>query len=171
MKKILIFLENDYEDLELWFPKIRLEEAGHQVIVAAPVADKVYEGKNGYPCKAEKSFDSIDSKNFDALLIPGGYAPDKLRRHKKVLDITSEMNKAGKIIAFICHAGWVPISAKILKGRKATSVSAIKDDMENAGVIWSDEALVIDGNLISSRSPADLYLFGKAIVDALSKKK
>ena len=111
--------------------------------------------------------DQIDARDFDGLVIPGGFAPDQLRRYEKVLTITREIYQAGKPVAFICHAGWVPISAKILKGKRATSVRAIKDDMENAGVIWEDAAVVVDGNLISSRTPADLPDFCKALIAAL----
>jgi protease I len=165
MKSILVFLEENYEDLELWYPKIRLEEAGHKVVIAAPISGHIYIGKHGYPCKSERALDQIEGKEFDGLVIPGGFSPDKLRRIPKVLKLTHELDQAGKLIAFICHGGWVPISAKILKNRKATSTIAIKDDMENAGTIWSDQALVIDRNLISSRTPSDLPLFGKALVD------
>ncbi|NGX47240.1 MAG: General stress protein 18 [Chlamydiae bacterium] len=164
MKKIVILVENIYEDLELWYPKVRLEEAGHQVTVAGPERGKTYFGKHGYPCKCDIPFEEAKSKDFDALVIPGGFSPDRLRRRKEVLSLTTEMDQEGKPIAFICHAGWVVISAKILKGRKATSVRAIKDDMENAGAIWLDEPCVVDGNLISSRTPADLPQFMQALL-------
>jgi protease I len=111
----------------------------------------------------------VAAGDFDALVIPGGYAPDKLRRSAEVLDLVRSFDDAGKPIAFICHAGWVPISAKILKGRRATSVAAIRDDMENAGVDWVDEATVVDGNLISARTPADLGPWMKALLAALDK--
>src|SRR5262245_34158560 len=136
MAKVLMFVENDYEDLELWYPKIRIEETGHEVLIAGPKEGTIYHGKHGYPCKSDLSIDEVESRDFSALVIPGGFSPDKLRRIEKVLMTTSKMNDEGKVIAFICHAGWVMISAKILKGRKATSVRAIKDDMENAGAIW-----------------------------------
>ncbi|NGX26339.1 MAG: General stress protein 18 [Chlamydiae bacterium] len=164
MKKIVVLVENIYEDLELWYPKVRLEEAGHQVTVAGPERGKTYFGKHGYPCKCDIPFEEAKSKDFDALVIPGGFSPDRLRRRKEVLSLTAEMDQEGKPIAFICHAGWVVISAKILKGRKATSVRAIKDDMENAGAIWLDEPCVVDGNLISSRTPADLPQFMQALL-------
>jgi protease I len=169
MKRIVIFVEDLYEDLELWYPKMRLEEEGHKVMVAGPTAGgRIYNGKHGYPCKADVSIDQIESKAFDAMMIPGGFAPDKLRRIKKLLDLTAEFHAQGKLIAFICHGGWVPISAKILKGKKATSFIAIKDDMENAGCIWSDEAVVVDKNLISSRTPVDLPFFSKAMIAFLN---
>jgi len=169
MKSILIFVHELYEDLELWYPKIRLEEAGFTTVVAAPEAKKIYKGKHGYPCQSDTSLDQVHAKDFLGLLIPGGFAPDKLRRDAKVLSLTKEFHHANKLVAFICHAGWVAISAKILKGKKATGTVAIKDDLENAGAIWKDEALVIDGNLISSRTPADLHLFAKAMVDFLHR--
>ncbi len=165
MKSLLVFVHNLYEDLELWYPKIRMEEAGWKTVVAGPEAGKIYEGKHSYPCKADISFKDVQVKDYAGLLIPGGYCPDYLRIDPKVLSITKQFHDEKKMIAFICHAGWVPISAKILKGRTATSYKAIKDDMENAGVHWKDEPVVIDGNLISSRFPADLHVFAKAMAD------
>jgi len=165
-KRILFFAGPLYEDLELWYPKIRLEEEGAATTVAG-LGDKTYQGKRGYPVTVDTNVDAVDHRQFHALVIPGGFAPDQMRRHDKVLEITREMHRAGKPVAFICHAGWVPISAKILKGKRATSVRAIKDDMENAGVVWEDAAVVVDGNLISSRTPADLPQFCKAIIAAL----
>jgi protease I len=168
MKKMIAFVEEFYEDLELWYPKIRLEESGCQVVVAGPVAGHIYNGKHGYPCKAEMSFKEALSVSNSGILIPGGYAPDRMRRSSEALQIVRQTFEEGKIIAFICHAGWVPISAKILKGKKVTSFIAIKDDLENAGAIWIDQAVVVDGNLISSRSPADLSVFTKTIVEHLN---
>jgi protease I len=167
MHKIIVFVEELYEDLELWYPKIRLQEAGHTVLVAGPVAGQVYNGVHGYPCKADLSFKEVIPSDVSGLVIPGGYAPDRLRRSAEVLKIVREIHEKGKPIAFICHAGWVPISAKILKGKKATSFLAIKDDMENAGVTWVDEPVVVDQNIISSRTPVDLPFFAKAILEKL----
>ncbi len=167
MKTIILFVEDKYEDLELWYPKIRLEEAGHRVFVAGPVAGHIYTGKHGYPCKADLSFKDAAAKSFDAVVIPGGFAPDRLRRSPEVLHVVKDTFSKGKPVAFICHGGWVPISAKILKGKKVTGTIAIKDDLENAGAIWQDMPVVVDGNLISSRTPLDLAVFAKAIVDQL----
>ena len=165
-KRILTFVGDSYEDLELWYPKIRLEEEGAATTVAG-MGERIYPGKRGYPVTVDTNVDQVSASDFDGLVIPGGFAPDQLRRSDKVLQLTREIYQAGKPVAFICHAGWVPISAKILKGKRATSVRAIKDDMENAGVIWEDSAVVVDGNLISSRTPADLPQFCKALIAAL----
>ena len=165
-KRVLFFAGPLYEDLELWYPKIRLEEEGAATTVAG-LGDKSYQGKRGYPLTVDTSVDAVSASQFDGLVIPGGFAPDQLRRYDKVLQLTREIFQAGKPIAFICHAGWVPISAKILRGKRATSVGAIKDDMENAGVLWEDAPVVVDDNLISSRTPADLPQFCKALIAAL----
>jgi protease I len=167
VKKILALVDDIYEDLELWYPKIRLEEEGWTVTVAGPEANRTYKGKHGYPCPVVTDLADVEADEYDALLVPGGFAPDKLRRDPNVLHLVRAFHEQGKVIAFICHAGWILISAGILKGRTATSTVGIKDDMINAGAEWLNEALVIDGNLISARTPADLAVFGKAIVDAL----
>lgn len=167
MRSVLFFVHDLYEDLELWYPKLRLEEAGFQTTVAGPEQGKTFLGKYGYPCKSEKSYETLDPAPFAGLVIPGGYAPDKLRRSPHVLQIVQKMDQAKKPIAFICHAGWVPISAKILKGRRVTCVSAIRDDIENAGALYLDEPVVVDGHLVSSRTPADLPLFCKAFLKVL----
>lgn len=166
-KKIVIFVDDIYEDKEFWYPNIRLREAGAEVVVAGPEAGKTYTGKHGLPAEADVSFDSLANASADALVIPGGYCPDRIRRHKAALNFVRTMNEAGKAIAFICHAGWVPISAGIVKGRKLTSFFAIKDDLVNAGADWTDQEVVIDGNLITSRDPDDLPAFCKAIIEKL----
>jgi len=167
-KTILFFAGPLYEDLELWYPKIRLEEEGAATVVAG-TGEKSYQGKRGYPLNVDTSVDEIEAAQFDGLVIPGGYAPDIMRRSQKLLQLTREIYQAGKPVAFICHAGWVPISAGIVKGKRGTSVGAIKDDLVNAGMLWEDSAVVVDGNLISSRTPADLPQFCKALIAALEK--
>jgi len=169
VKKILIFVADEYEDLELQYPKYRMLEAGFTVKIAGLKENEIYKGKHTYPCKSDISFDSVKVHDFDALIIPGGYAPDRLRRIPKVLEITKQFHEQQKLIAFICHAGWVPISAKIIKGIKCTSFSAIKDDMINAGVYWVDEAVVVDKHFVTSRSPEDLPQFCPAIIDYLNR--
>ncbi|MFZ5623643.1 MAG: type 1 glutamine amidotransferase domain-containing protein [Gemmatimonadota bacterium] len=166
-KTVLFFCAPLYEDLELWYPKIRLEEEGARTIVAG-VGEKTCHGKRGYPCTVDMHVDEVSIPAMDALVIPGGYAPDILRRYPRVLAITREIHEAGKPVAFICHAGWVPISAGIVRGKRGTSVGAIKDDLINAGMLWEDSPVVVDGNLISSRTPADLPAFCKALIRALS---
>lgn len=167
MKKIVIFVEEVYEDMELWYPKIRLEEAGFHISVAGPVAGQIYKGKHGYPCRADISFKEALEKKWDGAIIPGGFAPDRIRRSLEVLKIIQTLHEAKKLVAFICHGGWVAISAKILKGKKATGTIAIKDDLENSGAIWADQPVVVDGHLVSSRTPADLAEFLKAILKVI----
>lgn len=170
MKRILAFVDDIYEDLELWQPKLRLEEEGWRVTVAGPAAGVLYKGKHGYPCTSDAAIADVNAADFDALLVPGGFMPDKLRRDPKVLQLVRDFDAAKKPIAFICHAGWILISANILRGRRATSTVGIKDDMANAGAIWTDEALVVDGHLISSRTPKDLPVFSKAFVEAIKAR-
>lgn len=166
--KVAALVHEIFEDLELMYPVIRMQEGGIQVVIAGEDTGVTYRGKHGYPCKSEAAFRDLDATAFDGVLIPGGFAPDKFRRIPEVLRFVQEMDKAQKMIAFICHGGWVPISAKIVKGKKMTGTTAIKDDLENAGAIWQDKPLVIDGHLISSRTPKDLPIFGKAIVERLT---
>ncbi len=168
-KTILFFAGPLYEDLELWYPKIRLEEEGARTVVAG-TGEPTYQGKRGYPLTVDTSVDEIEATSFDGLVIPGGYAPDIMRRSAKLLQLTREIHDAGKPVAFICHAGWVPISAGIVRGRRGTSVGAIKDDLVNAGMLWEDSPVVVDGNLISSRTPADLPQFMRALIRALSDR-
>jgi len=168
-KTLLTFVDDIYEDLELWYPKLRLEEAGFGMRIAGPEL-KTYAGKHGYPAKADTLISEMNSRDFIGLLVPGGFMPDKLRRDPKVLSLTREFFEQGKLVAFICHGGWIPISAKILKGKHVTGSRGIKDDLENACGIWVDEPVVIDGNLISSRTPRDLAPFAKAMVDFLYKE-
>ena len=168
-RKVLLFAADDFEDMELLYPLYRLIEEDVAVTVAG-LDDHPVTGKKGHgPVPVDTTADQVAEADFDALVIPGGYAPDKLRRSEAVLGLVRDFDTAGKPVAFICHAGWVPISAKILKGRRATSVGAIRDDMVNAGVDWVDEAAVVDGNLISARTPADLGPWMKALLAALEK--
>ena len=166
---VLFFAAPLYEDLELWYPKIRLEEEGATTVVAG-LGEKTYQGKKGYPLTVDANVEDVSAADFDGLVIPGGYAPDIMRRNRRLLEITKEIHDAGKPVAFICHAGWVPISAGIVRGRRGTSVGAIRDDLVNAGMEWEDSAVVVDGNLISSRTPADLPDFMRALIAALEER-
>lgn len=169
-KKILGLIHHDFEDLELWYPVLRLQEAGATVHLIGEKAKEKYIGKYGVPAYSDFKFTDIDPAEYDGLLVPGGWAPDKLRRFPEVLEIVTQMHKQGKVIGQICHAGWVLISAKILQGKKVTSTPGIKDDMENAGAIWFDEPVVVDSNLVSSRRPPDLPLYMQAYIQMLAKK-
>jgi protease I len=167
-KNVLLLAADLFEDMELLYPLYRLGEEGVAVTVAGLDVSPVT-GKKGYgPLAVDTTVDEVAAAHFDALVIPGGFAPDKLRRSDVVLALVRAFDTADKPIAFICHAGWVPISAQIVKGRRATSVGAIRDDMVNAGVDWVDEATVVDGNLISARTPADLGPWMKALLAALA---
>lgn len=170
-QKVLIFVENVFEDLELLYPKYRLIEEGAKVIIAGPKAKENYQSKHGYPCQSDIAFQDVKEGEFDALIIPGGYAPDKIRRHQAALDLVRQFHEKGKPIAFICHAGWVPASAKVLKGIKCTSWASIKDDMINAGANWVDEPVVVDRHFISSRCPDDLPFFCPAIIEAMARSR
>lgn len=169
MKKVLQLVSDDFEDLELWCPVMRLREAGAQVDL---VAEKpgLYHGKYGVPCEVAMSFDEVDAKDYDGILVPGGWAPDKLRRFPKVLKLVADMDREGKLIGQICHAGWVLVSADVLNGRKVTSTPGIKDDMKNAGATWLDEPCVVDKNIVSARRPPDIPEYMKALVDVLNKQ-
>jgi len=170
-KRILMFVDHIYEDLELMYPKYRLIEEGAMVIVAGPQAHEIYKGKHGYPCKSDAAIAEINEKDFHGLVIPGGFAPDSLRRDEKVKSLTRAFHESGKLVAHICHAGWVPISAGIVKGFRCTSTPGIKDDLINAGAIWVDAPVVIDRNQVSSRRPDDLPPFCIGIIKVLMKSK
>ena len=166
-KRMAIFVGDDYEDLELQYPKYRLREAGAQVVVAGLEAAVTYKGKNGYPQVSEARIADLSADDFDGLVIPGGWMPDKLRRHDEVLALTASLHKAGKVIASICHGPWIDISAGVVRGVHYTSTPGIKDDLTNAGAIWSDRPVVIDNHHISSRRPDDLPQFLQGILQAL----
>lgn len=166
--KILLFVGDIYEDLELWYPKLRLEEAGASCVIVGEEANRVYAGKNGYPCRSDAKLDDVRSGDFDGLIVPGGFMPDKLRRDERVLNLTREFFSSGKLVAAICHGGWIPISAGIYKGVVVTGSRGIKDDLVNAGAIWQDAAVVVDRNSISSRKPDDLPDFCREVVKFLA---
>jgi protease I len=170
-QSILCFVGDDYEDLELWYPKLRLQEAGAKVVLAGPESGKKYAGKNGYPCTSDAAIADMDAKDFDGLICPGGFMPDKLRRDPKVLEIVRGFDAAKKMIAAICHGGWIPISAKVYKGVRVTGSPGIKDDLENAGAIWEDKPVVVDRWHVTSRKPDDLPDFAIGMLQVLTSKK
>ena len=166
-KKVLIPIGPEYQDLEVWYPKLRLTEAGAEVTCAG-IGDETYYGKNGYPINVDVQIEECSAADFDAIIIPGGWAPDKIRMNEHAVDIVRTMHKEGKVVASICHAGWVLVSAGILEGKKVTSYIAIKDDMITAGADWIDSEVVVDENLITSRKPDDLPAFCREIIRQLS---
>ena len=167
-KKIAILVEKDYQDMEVWYPYLRLLEAGHNVVTIGTTQTS-YKGKHGYPIECHTTIDKVRSKDFDGVVVPGGWAPDFLRLSPKVLKLVSDLDTQGKMVAAICHAGWVLVSAGILEGRKATSYKAIRDDMVNAGAQWVDSETVVDRNLITARTPNDLPAFMKAVLKYLAE--
>ncbi len=168
MTNIAILVDNLYEDLEVWYSKIFLEAEGAKVTIAGR-EKKTYRGKNGYPIDAHLRIADLKPEKFDAVIIPGGFAPDYLRRYPETLEFVRGMHRAKKVVAAICHAGSVLISAKLVRGRKLTGYAAIHDDLKNAGArVYPDKSVVIDKNLITSRSPADLPFFCTAIKEALT---
>ena len=166
-KRLLAFVGDAYEDLELWCPKLRMIEAGAEVVVAGPEAGVIYQGKNGYPCESDASYHDVSSDDFDGLLVPGGFMPDKLRREAKVLELVRDFDAAKKLIAAICHGGWIPISAGVYRGVRVTGSPGIKDDLINAGAIWEDAAVVVDGHHVTSRKPDDLPEFCRGMLRVL----
>jgi protease I len=166
-KRIAMLAEDQYEDLELWYPLLRMQEAGAEVSVIGMPGVEAYQSKHGYPARVDVSIEEVTAQDFDAVIVPGGYAPDRIRRHEPILALVRDVFRRGGVVAMICHAGWVPISAGIVEGKTVTSVSAIRDDLRNAGANWVDREVVQDGNLISSRSPKDLPAFCRTIIAAL----
>lgn len=170
MKKIAVLVEDNYQVLEAWYSYLRLREEGFATVFVGTGRKKEYSSKEGYPVPEELAIKQINSADFDGVVIPGGYAPDILRKDNQVLSFVREMDKEKKLVAAICHAGWVCISAGILKGKAVTCFSAIKDDVINAGAKYTDKEVVVDGNLITSRNPYDLPYFCKEIIKFLSSK-
>ena len=168
-KKIAILVDNMYQEMEVWYPLYRFQEAGATVVTVGAKADETYTSKLGYPVKSYLSYDDAKAAAFDGVIVPGGYAPDHIRRHAAANTFVKEMDTQGKVVAAICHGPWVLCSAGgMLKGRKATSFFAIKDDVVNAGAHWVDAEVVVDKNLVTSRKPEDLPAFCRAAIQALS---
>ncbi len=168
-KRVLIFVGDIYEDLELWYPKLRLIEAGAAVVVAGDKANATYAGKHGYPCVSDASIVKQRASDFDGVLCPGGFMPDKLRRDQQVLQLVADFAAAGKMVAAICHGGWIPISARVYRGVRVTGSPGIKDDLENAGAFWVDAPVVVDRHFVSSRKPDDLPDFCRGMLEVLSR--
>jgi len=165
-KKVAVLLETLYNELEFWYPYYRMKEAGAEVVVVAPKRD-TYASKIGMTAASDKAASEVSADDFDAVIIPGGYAPDHMRRSKELVEFVRRLHENGRVVAAICHAGWMLVSAGILKGKTVTSFYAIRDDLVNAGATWVDKEVVKDGNLITSRTPADLPVFCAAIIAKL----
>jgi protease I len=166
-KRVAVLAEDLYQELELWYPVLRLREAGAEVAIVGTGSSETYTSKHGYPVTVDVAVDDVAPDEFDALVIPGGYAPDRLRRYPAVNALAREVFRQGKIVAAICHGAWVLVSADVLRGRRATCFSGIKDDIINAGADYVDQEVVRDGNLITSREPDDLPAFLREIIAGL----
>ncbi|MCH5377000.1 MAG: type 1 glutamine amidotransferase [Planctomycetes bacterium] len=161
-----VLVEDMYEDQELWYPVQRLREAGAEVVLVGPQANTTYQSKHGYPAKSDKASTDVSADQFAGVIIPGGYAPDRMRRHESMVQLVRQANQAGKLVAAICHGGWMLCSADIVRGRTVTSFFAIRDDLVHAGANWVDREVVRDGNLVTSRTPDDLPAFLRTIINA-----
>lgn len=168
--KLLAFVGDDYEDLELWYPKLRMAEAGISMVLAGQEAGQKHLGKNGYPCKSEVAIRDVRADQFVGVLCAGGWMPDKLRRDPLVLALIQEFHRKGQLIAAICHGGWMPISAKVYSGVKVTGSPGIKDDLINAGAVWEDSPVVVDRHFVSSRKPDDLPDFCVGMLEVLNRQ-
>ncbi len=168
-KKVAVLVEKLYEDLELWYPVLRLREAGAEVSIVGPKAGESYASKHGYPAKADVSASDVKASDFDAVIIPGGYSPDHMRRHQAMVGFVAEAAKLGKVLAAICHGPWMLCSTTALEGKRVTGFFSIRDDVENAGGLWEDAACVQDGNIVTSRTPDDLPAFMRGIFAALNE--
>lgn len=166
-KKVAVFVEEMFNVFEFWYPFYRLKEAGADVVVIGSGRKFQFTGKPATEITVDASIDEVTVDEFSGLIIPGGYAPDLMRRYPAMVDFVAECDRKGKTVAAICHAGWMLASAGILKGRKVTSFFAIKDDLVNAGAEWVDEAVVVDGNLVTSRTPDDLPQFMPAVIESI----
>lgn len=168
-KRVAVLVEKLYEDLELWYPVLRLREAGCEVTIVGPKAGESYSSKHGYPAKSDKAASDVTADDFDAIIIPGGYSPDHMRRSKAMVDLVTQAARKGKVLAAICHGPWMLCSTKAINGRRLTGFFAIRDDVENAGALWEDAACVRDKNIVTSRTPDDLPAFMLGIFDAMAE--
>ncbi len=166
-KKVAVLVADMYQELEFWYPYLRLREAGAEVVAVGPER-REYKSKLGYPATAELGAEEVDPAGFHGVVVPGGYAPDYIRRSRKLVEFVGELGRSGKVVAAICHGPWVLASAGILRGRRVTSFFSIRDDLENAGATWVDEPVVRDGNLITAQIPRDLPRFLQEIIAALA---
>lgn len=167
--RVAVLVEQQYQELEVWYPYYRLKEAGCQVTLVGPEADKVFPSKLGYPARSDRAARDLAASDFDVMVIPGGFAPDFIRRCPHMIRLTNDMANQGKIMAAICHGPWVLCSTSALRGKRATCFFAIKDDVVNAGATYVDAEVIRDGNVITSRKPDDLPAFLQTIVQAIQE--
>ncbi|MCF8032551.1 MAG: type 1 glutamine amidotransferase [Desulfarculaceae bacterium] len=165
-KSVAVLIEDMFNEFELIYPFYRLQEAGAKVTVVGTQGQHTYHAKSGLGFTSHKSVGEVSPEEFDGLVIPGGYAPDHMRRHKATVQLVKDIFAAGKPVGTICHAGWMLASAEVVDGKRCTSFFAIKDDLVHAGAAWEDAEVVVDGNLITSRTPDDLPAFMKAFIAA-----
>jgi protease I len=168
---VALLIEDEYQILEGWYPLLRLQAAGAEVKVIGSGRKNSFESKEHYPMEADLSAEDARPEDFDAVVVPGGFAPDNMRLHQSMIDLVRDIYESGKLTASICHGGWMLVSAGALKGRNATGYAPIRHDVENAGGTWVDEAVVEDGNVITSRTPPDLPVFVEALIDYLERNK
>jgi len=166
--RVVVLAGDDYEDLELWYPKLRLEEAGAAVTLAGREAPRVHRGKHGYPCRSDTTVAGLEAADFDGIILPGGWMPDALRRDGDVLTLVREFAGSGKLVAAICHGGWIAISAGVYRDVRVTGSPGIKDDLVNAGARFEDAEVVVDRHFVSSRRPSDLPAFMVAVIGVLA---
>lgn len=165
--RVALLIEDDYQEMEAWYPFYRLTEEGAEVTVVGSGTKSEFKSKLGYPMEADTAAGNVSADDFDAVIVPGGFAPDHMRLHPEMIALVREAHERGKLVASICHGGWMLASADIVQGRNVTGYSPIRVDIENAGGTWVDEAVVVDGNIITSRTPPDLPDFARAIVEYL----
>ena len=168
-KTVAILVDNVYQEMEVWYPLYRFQEAGAKVVTVGAIAGQTYTSKLGYPVKCDKSYDEVHASDFDGVIIPGGYAPDHIRRHPKAIELVKEIDGDAKLVAAICHGPWVLCSTGSLKNRRATCFFAIKDDVINAGGLYEDAEVVVDTNLVTSRKPEDLPAFCRAAIRVMAE--
>jgi protease I len=168
-KRVAYLVEDQFEDLEFWVPVMRLREEGADVTIVGTGRKETYQGKNGLSATVDTSADQVNAADFDAVVIPGGWAPDKLRRFEAVKTLVRDLYEAGKIVGSICHGGWVLASAGILEGHKAVGSVGIKDDMENAGATWHDVSAFRDQNIVWGRVVKDIPDFCRELVKAIAE--
>jgi protease I len=168
VKRVAVFVDQAYQELEVWYPLLRLKEAGVEVVTFGPSAGQIVTSKLGYPVKADRGYDQLNAADFDGVVVPGGWAPDYIRRRHEPVEFVAAMDRGGKLVAAVCHGPWVLCYADVLRGRRATGFFAIRTDMVNAGCLFEDAEVVIDGNLVTSRKPEDLPAFLRGCLQVLA---